>query len=136
MTGSGVGNKSEEPLLLQQNIISTDLNEESSREYIEGMVNYKGEKLLKMINNQVGGWKSAIPLIVIAGTDGFVFSGISSNLISYLTNNFGQSTATAALNVNIWVGAVLLLPLLISPVADSYTGRFRTVLFSTFSSVL
>ncbi|KAI3914402.1 hypothetical protein MKW92_016064, partial [Papaver armeniacum] len=67
MTGAGVGNKSEEPLLLQQNIIST---EESSTKYIEGMVNYKGEKLLKMINNQqVGGWKSAIPLIVIGGTD-------------------------------------------------------------------
>ncbi|RZC75811.1 hypothetical protein C5167_000172 [Papaver somniferum] len=114
MTGAGVGNRSDEPLLLQQNIISTDLNEECSRKYIEGMVNYKGEKLLKMINNQlVGGWKSATPLIVI-----------------------GVAETTAALNVNILVGAMFMLPLIISPVADCYIGRFRTVLFSTFSSIL
>lgn len=74
MTGAGVGNRSDEPLLLQQNIISTDLNEECSRKYIEGMVNYKGEKLLKMINNQlVGGWKSATPLIVIGVAESFAF---------------------------------------------------------------
>ncbi|KAI3950088.1 hypothetical protein MKW98_008533 [Papaver atlanticum] len=135
MTGAGVDN---EPLL-QRNIIITDLNGEGdrSRKYIEGMVNYKGEKLLNMINNhQFGGWKSASRLIVLGVADSFVFYGISSNLISYLTKHFGQSTATAALNVNVWVGVVFMLPLLISFVADSYIGRFRFVLACSFSEIL
>ncbi|KAI3966978.1 hypothetical protein MKX01_040619 [Papaver californicum] len=98
------------------------------------MVNYKGEKLLN--NPQFGGWKSASRLLLVVVADAFAFFGISSNLISYLTNHFGQSTSTAALNVNIWFGTVFMLPLLIAPVADSYTGRFRFVLASTSLEIL
>ncbi|KAI3926427.1 hypothetical protein MKX01_032615 [Papaver californicum] len=133
MTGAGgVDNES----LLQPNIIITDLNGEGdqSRKYIQGMVNYKGEKLLN--NQQFGGWKSAFPLLIFVMADAFAFFGISSNLISYLTNHFGQSTATAALNVNIWFGTVLMLPLLIAPVADSCIGRFRFVLASSTLEIL
>ncbi|XP_026456179.1 protein NRT1/ PTR FAMILY 5.10-like [Papaver somniferum] len=115
----------EEPLL--QNII-TD-------KYIQGMVNYKGEKFT-MNNGEFGGWKSASRVLVIDCVDAFVFFGILSNLISYLTNQFGQSTATAAQNVNIWVGVVFMLPLLIGFVADSYLGRFRIVLVSSCFCIL
>ncbi|RZC75812.1 hypothetical protein C5167_000144 [Papaver somniferum] len=135
MTGADVGNEA----LLQYNDIITNLNEEGdqSRKYIKGMVNYKGEKLLNMINNQqFGGWKSACRLLVIDVADAFAFFGISTNLISYLTNHFGQSTATAALNVNVWVGVVFMLPLIISFFADSYIGRFRFVLASSFFEIL
>ncbi|MCL7048370.1 hypothetical protein MKW94_004961, partial [Papaver nudicaule] len=133
MTGVGVGNTSDYEPLLQQ-----DINGEGdqSRKYIQGMVNYKGEKLLTIHNQQVGGWKSASPLLVIGVADAIAFFGISSNLISYLTNHFGQSTATAALNVNIWVGAVFMLPLLIAFVADSYIGRFRSILLASFFEIL
>ncbi|KAI3914405.1 hypothetical protein MKW92_016067, partial [Papaver armeniacum] len=135
MTGADVGN---EPLL-QRNVIITDLNDEGdqSRKHIEGVVNYKGEKLLNMIDNQqFGGWKSASRLLVIDVADAFAFFGISTNLISYLTNHFGQSTATAAVNVNVWVGVVFMLPLIISFFADSYIGRFRFVLASSFFEIL
>ncbi|KAI3912654.1 hypothetical protein MKX01_009624 [Papaver californicum] len=132
VTGLGTGaNSHDEPLL--HNIISEN-GEGEYIKYIEGMVNYKGEELI--MNSQYGGWKSASRVLVIDCVDAFVFFGIVSNLITYLTDQFGQSTATAAQNVNIWVGVVFMLPLLIGFIADSYLGRFRIVLVSSCFCIL
>ncbi|KAI3912653.1 hypothetical protein MKX01_009623 [Papaver californicum] len=103
--------------------------------YIEGMVNYKGEKI-KNNNSEFGRWKSASRVIVIGGIESFIFFGISSNLISILTTQLGQTTATAAQNINAWSGFIYMLPVLTAYVGDSYLGRFRAILFSTIIYVL
>ncbi|MCL7035088.1 hypothetical protein MKW94_001801 [Papaver nudicaule] len=105
-----------------------------STKYIEGVVNFQGEKIKH--NSEFGGWKSVIRVIATGSVESFVFYGMLSNLISYLTTQLGQSTATAAMNINAWSGFVNMLPILTSYVADSYLGRFRTILFSSVIYVL
>ncbi|RZC54065.1 hypothetical protein C5167_012918 [Papaver somniferum] len=101
---------------------------------VESVVDYRGDRVYD--RSKYGGWKSAYSIIAIDIADSFTYWGISSNLISYLTGPLGQSTVTAAENINIWGGVVSLLPFLSAFVADSYLGRFRTVLISGFIYIL
>jgi peptide/histidine transporter 3/4 len=66
----------------------------------------------------------------------FSFYGISSNLITYLTGPLGQSTITAAKNVNVWSGTASLLPLFGAFVADSFLGRCRTIIIASLIYIL
>ncbi|XAR63529.1 hypothetical protein NMG60_11023492 [Bertholletia excelsa] len=78
-----------------------------------------------------GGWKSAIFIIFVETAERFAYYGVSGNLITYLTNVLGQPTATAAKNVNVWHGVSAIFPLFGAFLADSYLGRFNTILLSS-----
>lgn len=100
---------------------------------VDGCVDYKGRPVRR---SSSGGWRSASFIIGVEMAERFAYYGIGSNLITYLTGPLGQSTATAAENVNAWSGAASLLPLLGAFVADSFFGRYRTIIVASAIYVL
>ncbi|KAJ0750720.1 putative proton-dependent oligopeptide transporter family, PTR2 family proton/oligopeptide symporter [Helianthus annuus] len=100
---------------------------------VDGFVDYKSRPVVR---SRSGSWRSASFIIGVEIAERFAYYGVSSNLIMYLTGPLGQSTATAAENVNAWAGTVSLLPLFGAFVADAFLGRYRTIVIASSVYIL
>ncbi|CAA7027238.1 unnamed protein product [Microthlaspi erraticum] len=100
---------------------------------VNGSIDHRG---LPAGKYSTGGWRSAWYIIGVEVAEKFAYFGIACNLITYLTGPLGQSMATAAVNVNTWLGTALMLPILGAFVADAYLGRYRTILVASLIYIL
>ncbi|KAL3641420.1 hypothetical protein CASFOL_016388 [Castilleja foliolosa] len=94
---------------------------------VPGSVDFKGRT---SVRSKSGCWKSASFIICTGVAERFAYYGLSSNLVSYLTGELGQPTATAASMLNAWFGTASLLPILGAFIADSFSGRFWMIIVS------
>ncbi|XP_057740623.1 protein NRT1/ PTR FAMILY 5.4-like [Arachis stenosperma] len=83
-----------------------------------------------------GGWHAAIFITFVEFAESFAITGLRANLITYLTNELDESLSEATKNINTWNGVLLLFPLLGGFIADSYLGRFTTIILSSLICLL
>ncbi|KAL8214649.1 hypothetical protein R6Q57_004098 [Mikania cordata] len=83
-----------------------------------------------------GDWKAAIFIIFVEFGERFAYYGVSGNLMMYLTVVLRQPVATAAESVNLWHGVSAIFPIVGGFVADSFFGRFTTIVFSSLTYLL
>nr|GMD75748.1 protein NRT1/ PTR FAMILY 5.10-like [Ipomoea batatas] len=96
---------------------------------VEHAVDYKGRPVGRASS---GGWRSASFIIGKCGSCGEVC--ILRN--QFQPNHLPDGAAGSMENVNAWSGMAMLLPLLGAFVADSFLGRFRTIIVSSLLYIL
>ncbi|XP_027346645.1 protein NRT1/ PTR FAMILY 2.13-like [Abrus precatorius] len=84
----------------------------------------------------LGGWKA---ITFILGNETFerlaVF-GLFANFTVYLTRELHLELVYASNVVNIWFGITNFAPLVGAFISDAYVGRFKTIAFASFASLL
>ncbi|KAJ0970879.1 hypothetical protein J5N97_018838 [Dioscorea zingiberensis] len=64
------------------------------------------------------------------------FYGISTNLVIYLSSILHESNASIAMNITTWTGTSFFTPFLGAIIADSYSGSYKMILFSSLLYLL
>uniref|UniRef100_A0A1J3CMD1 Protein NRT1/ PTR FAMILY 5.12 n=1 Tax=Noccaea caerulescens TaxID=107243 RepID=A0A1J3CMD1_NOCCA len=100
---------------------------------VECSVDYRGKP---SVRSSSGGWRSSGFIMGAEVSEKFAYYGVATNLITYFTGPLDESTANAASNVNIWLGTAAFLPLIWGSIADSFLGRFRTIVLTSSLYIL
>ncbi|KAF5746672.1 putative nitrate transporter [Tripterygium wilfordii] len=83
-----------------------------------------------------GGWK-AMPFILGNETlERFASYGMLANFMVYLLTVFHMNQAPAATLINIWTGITNFAPLFGAFISDALIGKFKTIAFASFASLL
>ncbi|XP_015876004.1 protein NRT1/ PTR FAMILY 8.1 [Ziziphus jujuba] len=101
------------------------VKEEESLLVSNGCVDFRGRIAVK---KTTGGWKASPFIIVNEVAERLAFFAVAVNMVTYLVLEMRQSLPDAATHVTDWIGAAYVLTILGAFLADSYLGRFRTII--------
>uniref|UniRef100_A0A0D9XH88 Uncharacterized protein n=1 Tax=Leersia perrieri TaxID=77586 RepID=A0A0D9XH88_9ORYZ len=107
--------------------------EQCSQYTCDGTVNIDNEPALMQ---NTGNWRACFFILGVEFTECLCFFGVSKNLVTYLTGVLQESNIDAAQSVSIWIGSCFFIPLLVAFLADTYWGRYWTVVNSLFVLVI
>lgn len=79
------------------------------------------------LKHSTGKWRACYLILGVGFCENMAFSAISTSLVTYLTTALHESKVDAARNVSSWLGSCFLTPLLGAFIADTYWGRYRTI---------
>uniref|UniRef100_A0A8I6WFN1 Uncharacterized protein n=3 Tax=Hordeum vulgare TaxID=4513 RepID=A0A8I6WFN1_HORVV len=118
----------EERHLLHHLPPSPDLyKNEDSRYTSDGTVDIDGRPAAKATT---GNWRACFFILGIEFIESVAFFGISKNLVTYLTSVLHESNIDAARDVSTWIGTNFLMSLVGAFLADTYWGRYKTMVVS------
>ncbi|MCO5579460.1 hypothetical protein L7F22_033315 [Adiantum nelumboides] len=90
----------------------------------DGSVDLHGRPVRRSLT---GCWRASLFIIGDEFSERLSYYGIASNLITYMTTVLHQSLAWSAKNTNNWSGVTLVVPLVGAFFADSYLGKYWTI---------
>ncbi|KAH9324725.1 hypothetical protein KI387_004903, partial [Taxus chinensis] len=97
----------------------------SDEEYTrDGSMDIHGNPAVK---RKTGNWKACPFILGNECSERLAFYGMSSNMVNYLKTKFNFGNASAAKANSNWGGTCYITPLIGAFVADSYLGRYRTI---------
>ncbi|VAI01071.1 unnamed protein product [Triticum turgidum subsp. durum] len=114
----------ERPLLHLQPLLNQDVGSEYAG---DGSVDINNQPALKC---STGNWRACYMILGVEFCECVAFFAIASNLVTYLTTVLHESKVAAARDVSAWVGACFLAPLIGAFLADTYLGRYWTMVVS------
>ncbi|CAN6318959.1 unnamed protein product [Urochloa humidicola] len=97
---------------------------EDSLHTSDGTVDFNNQPALK---RTTGNWRACFLILGTEFVECFVFFGVAKNLVTYLTGELHESNVDAAKNVSTWMGTCFLTPVIGAFLADTYWGRYWTI---------
>ncbi|XP_006661603.2 protein NRT1/ PTR FAMILY 8.3-like [Oryza brachyantha] len=100
---------------------SQDVGSEYTR---DGSVDINKQPALK---HRTGNWSACFLILGVDFCENMAYYVIARNLVTFLTTVLHESKIDAARNVSAWVGACFLTPVVGAFLADTYWGRYWTI---------
>ncbi|TVU33921.1 hypothetical protein EJB05_15737, partial [Eragrostis curvula] len=102
--------------------------DEGSQYTCDGTVDINKQPALKQ---STGNWRACLLILGAEFSECLAFFGVGINLVTYLMRVLQESNVDAARNVSTWAGTCFFTPLIGAFLADTYFGRYWTVVIFT-----
>ncbi|XP_027348440.1 protein NRT1/ PTR FAMILY 4.5-like [Abrus precatorius] len=105
------------------------MEQEEEGEVVDGKVDWKGRKALKQKH---GGMKVSLLMLAAFGFENMATLSLAVNLVSYFNVIMHYELADAANMVTDYMGVSYILSIAVAVIADTWIGRYKSVLISGF----